>query len=392
MPGQGTSGRTKWWSGAGSNCRPSAFQACQAAAYRGTGQAWSMSGTSHGRSQVVVVVVSTVVNDSRPTAATADRYRGKVPGRGVHDRVPSPAWAAAVGASPGAFSALHGGHGGVNRGVSTCACCGWQGEVMPAGFSGEVVDFYAKYRRGYDPVVIDWLAEAFTLDNHGVVLDLGCGTGQLTIPVAARAHAVIGMDPEPDMLARAKATAASQGCTNIAWLLGSDRDLPTLTGLLGDRALAAITMANAIHLMDHERLFHAARPLLRPGGGVAVLANGMPLWRQPSAVSQALRACLERWFNVTLVSGCGTDQQSREQYAAALKAVGYADVRDTVLVDYEDVLGLEHVIGNVYSAIPAGQLPALEQRPAFEERIRQALPDGSLTERVRVAVLTGRVS
>jgi hypothetical protein len=104
--------------------------------------------------------------------------------------------------------------------------------------------------------------------------------------------------------------------------LGSDRDLPTLTGLLGDRALAVITMANAVHLMDHEQLFHAARPLVRPGGGVAVLANGMPLWRQPSAASQALRACLERWFNVTLVSGCCTDQQSRQQYAAALKAAG----------------------------------------------------------------------
>lgn len=262
---------------------------------------------------------------------------------------------------------------------------------MTAGFSGEVVGFYAKYRRGYDPAVTDWLADAFRLDSRGIALDLGCGTGQLTIPLAARSHAVIGMDPEPDMLARAKDTAATHGCTNITWLLGSDGDLPAIIGLLGERALAAITLANSVHLTDHERLFRQALSLLRPGGGVAVLANGRPLWQQHSPASDAMRACLEQWFAVKLTSGCGTDPESREQYAAALRAAGYADVRDTVLVDYEDELDVEHVIGNLYSAIPASRFPSPDLRPAFEECIRQALTDRSFTERVRVAALTGRV-
>lgn len=102
-----------------------------------------------------------------------------------------------------------------------------------------------------------------------------------------------------------------------------------------------------------------------------------------------MHACLEQWFEVKLVSGCGTDPTSREQYAAALEAAGYADVRETVLVDHDDVLDLERVIGNLYSAIPADRLPAPKQRPAFEERIRQALPGGTLAERVRVSVLMG---
>ena len=58
---------------------------------------------------------------------------------------------------------------------------------MNAGFSGEVVGFYAKYRRGDEPEVIDWLTQTFGLDSHGIVLDLGCGTGHLAIPPAARA-------------------------------------------------------------------------------------------------------------------------------------------------------------------------------------------------------------
>jgi SAM-dependent methyltransferase len=262
---------------------------------------------------------------------------------------------------------------------------------MSAGFSGEVADFYAKYRRGYDPAVIDWLATTFRLDSDGVVLDLGCGTGQLTIPLAARSRAVIGMDPEADMLARARDAADQQGCANITWLLGSERDVPALTSLLGERALAAITMANSIHLMDHERLFRQATTLLRPGGGIAVLANGTPLWQQGSAASDGLRGWLEEWFKVTLTSGCGTDRESREEYAAALEAAGYSQVRDTIVVDFEDVLDLEHVVGNVYSAIPASQLPSPDQRPAFEEGIWRAVADRSFTERVRVLALTGLI-
>jgi hypothetical protein len=104
-----------------------------------------------------------------------------------------------------------------------------------------------------------------------------------------------------------------------------------------------------------------------------------------------LRACLEQWFKVTLTSGCGTDPESRERYAAALQAAGYTNVQDTVLVDYEDELDIEHVIGNLYSATPADRLPSPGLRPVFEERIRQALLDRPFTERVRVSILTGRV-
>jgi trans-aconitate methyltransferase len=48
------------------------------------------------------------------------------------------------------------------------------------------------------------LAETFGLNAQDMVVDLGCGTGQLTLPIAHRVRAVIGMDPEPDMLRRAR--------------------------------------------------------------------------------------------------------------------------------------------------------------------------------------------
>ena len=47
------------------------------------------------------------------------------------------------------------------------------------------------------------LSARFRLDGTGRLLDLGCGTGQLVIPLAAHVAEAVGMDPEPEMLVEA---------------------------------------------------------------------------------------------------------------------------------------------------------------------------------------------
>lgn len=42
--------------------------------------------------------------------------------------------------------------------------------------------------------------DAFELTTDDTVIDLGCGTGQLALPIAERARAVVGVNPEPDRL------------------------------------------------------------------------------------------------------------------------------------------------------------------------------------------------
>ncbi|GAA5189801.1 hypothetical protein GCM10023322_43330 [Rugosimonospora acidiphila] len=79
---------------------------------------------------------------------------------------------------------------------------------MSLGFGGEVAGYYARYRRGYPPAAVDAIVKAFALGTDDVVLDLGCGTGQLTLPLAERVRAVV--DPEPDMLVLARRAAEAQ--------------------------------------------------------------------------------------------------------------------------------------------------------------------------------------
>jgi hypothetical protein len=202
---------------------------------------------------------------------------------------------------------------------------------------------------------------------------------------------VIGVDPEPEMLAHAAAEADRQGRTNLCWTLGSDGDLDALTTLLGAQSVGAVVIGNAIHLMDCVSVFRAARSLIGSQGGVALLANSTPLWQQDSACSRALRLALEDWFDTELTSMCGMDRASRCRYAAALRNAGYVDVTETVLREYEEDLDAAWVIGHLYSAIPQDELPAPGQREAFEQRIKNALaPTATFTEHVRVSVLSAR--
>ncbi len=65
------------------------------------------------------------------------------------------------------------------------------------------------------------------------ILDLGCGIGRLTLPVAQifPKATVIGVDISQAMLDRAALEAAGEGVDNVVWTLGDGRTLP-VTGTL----------------------------------------------------------------------------------------------------------------------------------------------------------------
>jgi SAM-dependent methyltransferase len=261
---------------------------------------------------------------------------------------------------------------------------------MDLGFRGEVADLYHRYRHGYPSAVIDMLAETFGLNDQDMVVDVGCGTGQLTLPLARRVRAVIGMDPEPDMLRRARQAARDAQVSNVSWMLGADTDVPALRSLLGERSIAAVTIGQALHWMMYEELFRSAGSLIRPGGGVAVVTNGTPLWLQDSDWSRSLREFLARWLGTRPTAACGTDQQSQQRYQHALTMAGFEV--SSAAFDYAAELTFDQLVGGVYSALPVDRLPAPDQRPAFAEQLRRAVgPHERFTEPVHVAILTGRI-
>lgn len=225
--------------------------------------------------------------------------------------------------------------------------------------------------------MVDLLVAALDLPRDAYVLDLGCGSGQLTVPLAERYDRVVGADPSPDMLALARAGAPD---SRAAWLLAADRDVGRLPLLAG---LDAVTIAQAIHLLDRPPLFRALAAGLSDRGWVAVLANGLPLWLGPTTWSRRLREYLSDWLGVPVTSSCGTDPDSRLRLRAELAAD--FPVQREVTTDYAETHPVERIVGNVYSALSPAQMP--KDRPAFEAGLRAALGRGPYTEDVRVSIL-----
>ncbi|MEV7038659.1 hypothetical protein [Amycolatopsis sp. NPDC051061] len=94
------------------------------------------------------------------------------------------------------------------------------------------------------------------------------------------------------------------------------------------------------------------------------------------------------YLGTPLHSTCGTDDTSQSRYADALSAAGYAV--DSQVVSYDAPLSVEEIVGGVFSAMSPSQLPPPEARPAFTERVREAVvPHGPVREQVRVRILTG---
>jgi len=107
------------------------------------------------------------------------------------------------------------------------------------------------------------------------VLDVACGTGDLTLAFAAAGlAAVTGLDFAPPMLdiAREKARRRAGGRVAVEFIQGDAMDLP-----LPDATIDIVSVAFGIrNVADPLRALKEFRRVLRPGGRVAVLEFSEP--------------------------------------------------------------------------------------------------------------------
>ncbi|MEQ7051515.1 class I SAM-dependent methyltransferase [Paenibacillaceae sp. P-4] len=112
-------------------------------------------------------------------------------------------------------------------------------------------------------LLLTWIQQQAV--NAGPIMDLACGTGRLTIPVAEAGYAVIGIDLHEGMLEQARAKAASRSDLNIQWM---QQDLTALNLTTG--APLAYMVGNSFqHFLTNElqnRLLQSVHHLLTDNG------------------------------------------------------------------------------------------------------------------------------
>ena len=168
------------------------------------------------------------------------------------------------------------------------------GSVRMSGMTGNfggAAGFYAKSRPGYPAELFDLLVGETPLDASSVVLDLGCGTGLASLPLAARVRLVVGVDPDPGMLAEAASSA--QGLPNVRWVCSPAEEYDEQPGRFD-----LIIIGSAFHWMNRPLVANRSYRLLRPGGLLAIASNPTPLLqiRDQEGVGAAIAAVQDRWF------------------------------------------------------------------------------------------------
>jgi SAM-dependent methyltransferase len=100
----------------------------------------------------------------------------------------------------------------------------------------------------------------------GPVVEIACGTGRISVPVAKAGIPVIGVDSSAGMLEVAREYARTEGVSELVDLrLGDMRDPPVPERV----RLVLIPFRSMLHMTtdaDRLRAFGAARELLLPGG------------------------------------------------------------------------------------------------------------------------------
>ncbi|MEV0030150.1 class I SAM-dependent methyltransferase [Nocardia sp. NPDC050793] len=242
---------------------------------------------------------------------------------------------------------------------------------------------YARYRPGYPDAFIGDVIQSFGLDGTGRLLDLGCGTGQLTLPLAQHVGAAVGVDPEPEMLIEADRQARAADVTNVTWAQGSSSDLP---GEFGRFRL--VTIGRAFHWMDREQVLAALDSMVEDG---LVIANDHCLVRPVTAWQLAIEEVQHRFLPPDQRSGTPTVADARESHEQILARSPFPYVRRRVY-EFDRPWTIDQAIGYLYStSLPLRRLLG-DRRDAFEEEVTAALlaidPSGQFVEPVSLEVLT----
>lgn len=131
----------------------------------------------------------------------------------------------------------------------------------------EVADLYARVRPGYPDGTFDEIWSQAGLDVDAKILEIGCGTGQATIPLLRRGATVVALEIGPHLADLARVAVAPYG--GRSRIITSDFDRWDVPACAFDLVLAA----TSFHWLDPQtRCIRVARAL-RDRGWLAVLAN-----------------------------------------------------------------------------------------------------------------------
>lgn len=209
------------------------------------------------------------------------------------------------------------------------------------------------------------------MDSTWKILDVNCGTGRLTIPLAASGFEVTGIDASSDMLEQAKSQL--QTGSQRSFVCGDAEEMQFPDNCFD----AAIIARLFLHIGNAAQVTRELVRVVRPGGTVIVLHGKAAFDNTP--LRQFRKTCDERGY---LPQRQRSDRQAISAAIAALNMthllVDVSDLKWTKTMTHRE--SIEHLRLRVHSEfwlVPPGKYDEILSE--MQEQLSQQ-PDGLETE------------
>jgi SAM-dependent methyltransferase len=157
----------------------------------------------------------------------------------------------------------------------------------PESFN-EVAALYERARPAYPQAVIDDLFALTGAQAGDRVLEIGCGTGQVTVPLAERGLRITALEPGADLAAIARTKLTAHPDAEVVQRRFEDYDLPP-------EQFDLVVSATAFHWVDPKIRVTKSAAALRPGGHLAIIHTHWGVGTDRDPFGSRSQSCYERW-------------------------------------------------------------------------------------------------
>jgi SAM-dependent methyltransferase len=227
------------------------------------------------------------------------------------------------------------------------------------------VALYEELRTPYPPAFFREVAERLALTKQHALIDLGTGPGLLALGFAPYVGRIVGVDPEPAMLAAAR-KAAERTSQDLSLIAGKAEDLPDDIGRFD-----VVTIGRALHWMDRDSTLERLERLVTPEGVILVCSSvsageGRNPWLED--YNEGRRA----WSNESLWSDSGSAGRTHRDLAGFFRGTRF-QAGEVIKVETSHELSLHNLARRVmtFSSSSPGVLG--DQAEAMVRDVEQRL-------------------
>jgi SAM-dependent methyltransferase len=257
--------------------------------------------------------------------------------------------------------------------------------LRPEAFRG-TAEAYVRYRPLYPQALLRDLLVTARIPERAVLVDLASGPGRIALDLAASFEAVIAIDQEPEMVAIGREEAARRGVANVSWSVGRAEE--------AERPAASvdlITIGEAFHRLDQEKILHLALAWLKPGGCLATMGpqgffEGEESWKR------RLAKVARMWFPAGAAEGRLGAELGPQGPERAIRRTGFVEVATHEFAVTRE-LSFDEIAGYLRSTSVCSERVLGEKLPMFLDELRQALgeaPEALFRETTRWSYTLGR--